>query len=436
MIRTFLAAFIGNATKTVIRLMGKGKGEAAPGLIALKIDPQFIYHRQLNIPTRIIITGTNGKTTSTHLFGKILRANNKHIVTNPHGSNLSRGVAAALLVNDKIDVSLWETDEAAFIDIFEQTKPTHVVLLNLFRDQLDRYGEIDTTVKKWLKILKISPPLTLVINADDPNLENIARQCKQHQIVRFGISQIERINAKLAPETHGDAIFCPECHRLLKYTLVSFSHLGNYSCTCGFKRSELDTFIEYNSEKIKVCDAIYSSKLKGIYSAYNIGVCVALASQFDFPKAIVKDAITEFIPSFGRQEVIKIKNKEIHLLLIKNPTGTNQNLQIIEQEDNQIDIVIAINDNFADGRDISWLWDVDFESLKHIKGKLIVSGIRALDMALRLKYAGIDSNRVMVEMDLEKSVKLVLNLKFRQGYILPTYTAMLETRKILKKIKS
>jgi len=163
---------------------------------------------------------------------------------------------------------------------------------------------------------------------------------------------------------------------------------------------------------------------------------VALASQFDFPKAIVKDAITEFIPSFGRQEVIKIKDKEIHLLLIKNPTGTNQNLQIIEQEDNQIDIVIAINDNFADGRDISWLWDVDFESLKHIKGKLIVSGIRALDMALRLKYAGIDSNRVMVEMDLEKSVKLVLNLKFRQGYILPTYTAMLETRKILKKIKS
>jgi len=429
--RTKIAIIVGRFIKFSIKLFNRGKGEAAPGLAILKIDPNFIASRQQNIKQRIIITGTNGKTTTTHLIGKILQLQNKSIITNPHGSNLSRGIASALLADNQVDATLWETDEAAFIDIFKQTKPTHVILLNLFRDQLDRYGEVDNTVKKWQKILEKSSPITLIINGDDPNLEKIAQACKQHKIIRFGV--VKSDIGKDKPEAYGDAIFCPKCHQFLQYKLSTFSHLGDYKCVCGFKRGVIDYDISLLKNKIFIKNNLISSNLLGTYSAYNLAAVISLCKQLNLDMDLVNKAISDFVPSFGRQEKIKYFDKKLNLLLIKNPTAASQNLEILENREGKLNLIIAINDNFADGRDISWLWDVNFDLISNKVNKIFVTGTRALDMALRLKYAGFDMNNVVVEPDIKKTIVLLKNAEDKEFDILPTYTAMLEIRKNLIK---
>jgi len=429
MIKTSLALLVGRIIKLIIKLIGKGKGEAAPGLVALKIDPNFISNRQQNISKRIIISGTNGKTTTTHLIGKLLLSHNKKIITNSHGSNLSRGIASALLQNAAVDIALWETDEAAFTDIFAKTQPTHVFLLNIFRDQLDRYGEVDNTVKKWLKILKNSTPITLVINADDPNLELIARNCPQHKIIRFGMQKIEE--QKDRPENYGDALFCPICGKPLEYKVSIFSHLGNYQCSCGFGRGKLDYNITYQQNKIFINRELVTYQLLGVYSAYNIAASIILRDLLDLDPAISKQAIAQFRPAFGRQEMIEYYQKKIQIILIKNPTAANQNLEILKQRKDKLNLLIIINDNFADGRDVSWLWDVDFGMLKKRVNQVIISGTRAFDMGLRLKYAGYDMQKIKIEPNLTKAIRLIKIDKEINFDILPTYTAMLEVRKLL-----
>ncbi len=431
MIQTIAATYCALLFKSVIKVIGKGKGEAAPGLLALKIDPLYISRRQENIPIRILVSGTNGKTTTTHMIGKVLTELGKEVITNSHGSNLSRGIASALLNLKKCDVSLWETDEAAFVDIFKHTQPTHVLLLNIFRDQLDRYGEVDTTAKKWLNVLKSTKPLTLIINADDPNLEYLAQQCSQHKIIRLGF-QSTNIVGKTIPDEHGDAIFCPVCQKPLKYNFVSFSHMGDYYCTCEFKRGILDVAIDQNKNGLITanCDT-YKTSLRGSYSAYNIGAVISISQNLGLETSKIKTSIENFKPSFGRQEELEIQGKTVHILLIKNPTGANENITIVSNEPSPLSLVIAINDNFADGRDISWLWDVAFEKLgkKHIK--IIVTGTRALDMAVRLKYADIEMNHIIIEQDIAVAMKKAQQSSEQLIYILPTYTAMLKIRKLL-----
>jgi lipid II isoglutaminyl synthase (glutamine-hydrolysing) len=431
MIRTYIATYSALLSKYIIRSIGKGKGEAAPGLVALKIDPHYIQNRQKKIPLRILISGTNGKTTTTHLIGKILKDAGKTVLTNPHGSNLSRGIASALTHTSSINTTLWETDEAALVDIFLQTMPTHVLLLNLFRDQLDRYGEIDTVMKKWITVLKQSSPITLIINADDPSLEYIARQCSQHTIIRFGLTPT-KVATKTIPDTHGDAIFCPQCQKPLRYLSVSYSHLGNYTCSCGFMRGELNYKIEFQEGGcVKVNKTAYASVLRGCYSAYNIGADISLAETLHLPTNVTIQSISTFKPSFGRQEEVLIGDKKINILLIKNPTGANENIEILRDETTPFSLLIAINDNYADGRDISWLWDVSFENIVGKSKQIIVTGTRTLDIALRLKYAGIDMNSVTIERELATSIELAIKSKPGLIYILPTYTAMIEIRRLL-----
>jgi len=436
MIRTSLATQTSLLSKYIIKKLGKGSGEAAPGLLALKIDPRYIYHRQKFISTKILVTGTNGKTTTTHMLGKIFQNAGKKILTNPHGSNLSRGIAAALSSDIKADIALWETDEAAFSDIFSQTKPTHLILTNLFRDQLDRYGELDNTVNKWLKILKFSPALLLIINADDPNLEYIAQSCPQHKVIRFGISSKQKSLLK-KPESHGDTLFCPKCNNTLCYKFAVFSHLGSYYCDCGFKRGKLDFEIRTDKHNnVIINNKNYISALRGIYSAYNIGATVSLADNLKINSETINQSISDFVPSFGRQETFNLNNKEIKLLLMKNPTSANQNINQILEEDEKLNLLIVINDFYADGQDVSWLWDVKFDLLIKRTTRIVIAGTRALDMGVRLKYAGFDMRIVHGVYDTQRihsAAKYhLLTSPERTIYVLPTYTAMIELRDFYK----
>jgi lipid II isoglutaminyl synthase (glutamine-hydrolysing) len=435
-LKTCIATLAGQTSKKIIKAFRKGSGEAAPGLITLKIDPNYIKNRQKNIKSRIIISGTNGKTTTNNLIAEILKNNQQTYITNPRGSNLSRGVAASLLSFKKnTDFSLWEADEAALIDIAQQTSPTHILLTNLFRDQLDRYGEIDTTLKKWIKLLQKLPKSTLILNADDPSLAFLGQQCKKHHIIYFGIKDLDKKYCQSKLDCCADAIFCPHCHKQLIYNKIYFSHLGNYECNCGFTKPKLDFSISHISFSSQSSTFFINRQkiylgLEGLYNIYNAAAAFSLTSTFNFDSKKVTNTISEFKPVFGRQEIFEVNNKKLQIFLIKNPTGANQVLSTLKLVKQRQPVLIVINDNIADGRDVSWLWDVDFNKLKCFASHIIVSGQRAFDMGLRLKYD--DFQNFEVEPDLEKAMTKFKNQIIKWGYILPTYTAMGKTRKILK----
>ncbi|NMC35759.1 Mur ligase family protein [Candidatus Beckwithbacteria bacterium] len=438
-LQTLLAWQAGMLTKKLIVTRGKSRGETAPGLVALKFDPQFVANHQGQFDTRIIISGTNGKTTTTSMVLGILQKSKIKAVSNPSGSNLLRGIASALIdVSPKIKTAVWEIDEAALIPVTTQVKPTHILLTNLFRDQLDRYGEIDTIAKKWLKLLQALPKTILLLNRDDPSLVYIGSQLPQHKIVYFGL---EPSNNKQIP-THGaDAIFCPNCHKPLQYQSITYSHLGNYTCNCGFKQPKAQFVAKHLELKTSqllfdIEDQKYLAPLSGMYNIYNSLAAIALAKNLAIQDKIIKNSLKAFTPAFGRQEIFKIGDKALQLLLVKNPTGFNEVISMLKNLGKKITIAIAINDKIADGTDVSWLWDVDFESLQPYINKVIVTGDRALDMAVRLKYAGFNPKQYLIHKDKSKALATLINQTDKNLYLLPTYTAMWEMREIIKKYKN
>lgn len=447
-IKTSLATLTGKTIKKIINIRGKSRGETAPGLALLNIDPDYIAHTNKNIAHKILITGTNGKTTTTRMITHILNQNKIKFVNNHSGSNLVRGVATASLnIQKDTTHAIWETDEAAFVTIAQQVKPTHILITNLFRDQLDRYGEIDTLSNKWLTIIKKLPKLTLILNADDPSLVYLGSKLPQHTIVYYGISTeaVSRPSSstndpsqkKTTPSAHADAIFCPNCGKILNYTSITFSHLGNYSCNCNFQHPKpyfigknIQNFT--NKTQISILNTQYSIPLTGLYNAYNAVAAITLSQLLNIDP---KDSLTTFKPAFGRQESIKYKNKSNHLYLVKNPTGFNTTIdtlhQIQQSSNKQIDILIAINDRLADGTDVSWLWDVNFDKLVNIVNSIIITGDRRLDMAVRMKYTDFDMTKIQIIKDRKNAINQLNKSKQDNLYILPTYTALWELRKIL-----
>lgn len=436
-IRVKIAKLFGQTGQKIIRTFNGGRGETAPGLIALYFDPEFISHSHQDIQTKIIISGTNGKTTTTSLVSNIFKNSSISFITNSSGSNLLRGISAALL-NKKPDtkVALWEADEAALVQIAKQVKPTHLILTNLFRDQLDRYGEIDSTFKKWLELLKQLPRLTIFLNADDPNLAYLGSKLENHEIIYFGLNNIQNSKKKL--EASADAIFCPICNLELVYSQITYSHLGKYSCSCGFSHPKLNFCAENlkltpETISFSIDKQTYNSNLFGIYNVYNAIAAIILTSNLGIDKKIVKKTLTDFKPAFGRQEVFMVNNKRITMLLVKNPTGFNEVINSLQTFGKKLTVCIAINDQIADGKDVSWLWDVDFEEFLPFAEKVIVTGDRALDMGVRLKYAGFNEKQYLIEPQFEKALNLISKEKDNNIFILPTYTAMWEMRQILLK---
>ena len=434
---TQLAQIIGKLTRYSSQKLKKGRGEAAPGLIALAIDPNFIANKHRSIPTRILITGTNGKTTTTNLVNQILKSNRLNPISNLNGSNLKRGIASALLSYKNQPVAVWECDEADFVHIAPQVKPTHLILNNIFRDQLDRYGEINSILDKWQQTLSQIPSCHILVNADDPNLNFLSQKLNHHQLFNLSLSSPKSGSLDLS----ADAIFCPRCQKPLNYSHLNFSHLGQYSCSCGFKsphphftltqikfKNSLTSFvITHNHKQFKL-----TTKLKGEYNLYNILAAFSLASILNLDPQICLKTIADFKAIKGRQEIIKYKNKQIHFYLVKNPTGFNQVITTLKSDHKHINCLLALNDNLADGTDISWIWDVDFDSLVSFTQKIIVTGSRRDDLALRLKYANCPAHKYQVIKNYDQAIQALITQNSTNLYILPTYTALWPIRKIIK----
>jgi len=440
-----LITLIGKFIHFVSYLFNIGSGGTWPGEIALLLKPDIFSYfiSQLN-KGLIIVAGTNGKTTTAKMIRQII---GKRVIHNQSGANLLNGLVSAFIekasLDGKIDAdfAVLEVDEntlpSAISNIKypwpgcqdrqisktkEKNKKLIIVLLNLFRDQLDRYGEVDAIASKWQKVLKGLPSdSTVILNADDPQIAYLGKSLKS-KVVYFGIDRPDKFLPKIEHAT--DSIYCHVCGGKLFYKGIYFSHLGIWFCgNCGNSRPKPD--IEN-----------YSSAMPGLYNEYNTLAAVSVGRELGIKEKMIKTSLASFTPAFGRQEEFEIGNKKIKMFLSKNPAGFNASLRTVLDLKPK-SLLLVLNDRIPDGRDVSWIWDVDFEMIPE-NICVIASGDRVYDMGLRMKYTmqeckNARMQKLIIEENLRKAIEKGLN-KIKTGntlYILPTYSAMLEVRKIL-----
>ncbi|MDQ3043534.1 MAG: Mur ligase family protein [Chloroflexota bacterium] len=453
-IRLAVALGAAKLTAMLIRRLGRGGGTAAPGLIAQRLDSRLIAKLVMRLPDGVIVVaGTNGKTTTARMLADMLQASEKTVVHNRSGSNLVRGVAAALAAqssvwgNPRASIGLFETDEAAFGEVVRLSRPRVILLNNLFRDQLDRYGELNTIATQWRAALERLPATsTVMVNVDDPTLAEISSGLTAER-VGFGLHQSTH---RLDALPHGaDAAICRRCGNELAYDALYLSHLGEWRCpSCGNARPTLDVTggdIELHGvESLRLTISGPSDRtaanlhvgVPGLYNAYNAVAAVAVARVVGLEEATIREALGEFQAAFGRIERVAYRDRSLTLALVKNPVGFNEVLRMLTGGGEALTVptMIVINDLAADGRDVSWLWDVDFEQLAKGTAPVVTAGLRGTDMANRLKYAGLPTERIVsLETTLREALEqfVVALPAGGTGYILPTYTAMLDLRRIL-----
>jgi len=427
-------------------LSPRGGGSALPGLVALKIFPSILIRYSNTFSQGIIlVSGTNGKTTTATLIKTILENSGFICVHNATGSNLERGIASSLIGASNIigglhaDWGVFEVDEAALPRLIEVFTPKMVILLDLFRDQLDRYGEIDSLADNWKASLKKLPSTSSVLlNADDPVICNLGLELVA-SVYYFGINDLRLTDTTLSQSA--DSIYCPVCRTELQYKNVWYSHLGNWACPkCTFKRPELTLAVSKIRIKPTVAlSATYNDKtyeintpLEGLYSAENVAAAILSSVLLKTPPDVIKKSIARFKAVFGRHELFTIGDKKIKILLSKNPTGFTQSLITLDGLPKK-NILFLLNDRVADGTDVSWIYDVEFERLHSHAKYMTVSGDRCLDLAVRLKYADIPPDIIDVQPLLKKAFTSALfhTSSNETLYILATYTAMLDIRKLL-----
>ena len=442
-LRLTFAISIGKAISIFNKISGTG-GTAAPGLFALKIDPNLVRKLTKKLPFgNLVISGTNGKTTTTRLTSNILETKFK-IVNNRQGSNLLRGIASTLITRSDLvgnldaNLGIWEVDEGTLPEVAQNTNPKLICLLNLFRDQLDRYGEVDTTRQKWQKSLtEQNQGPTLILNADDPQIAFIGEKLKK--TMYFGINQTE-FNLPQIPQV-ADIKYCLNCASKLNYKAQLTSHMGHYFCTkCKFKRpipqisASKTTFKSNFSTSTTINKTNINYNLPGLYNVYNVLAAFAICDALKIDHTKIKEKIEEFSAVFGRFQKSTINNKKIITFLIKNPAGANEVIRTLSLK-KDLNILAILNDNIADGKDVSWIWDTNWEKLIGQIKNISVSGTRSYDLAVRLKYAGIDMKKVKIDSDISNATKEIIHNAHKNELIfLPTYTALLDVQKTLAKL--
>lgn len=444
-IRLLFALLIGKCVLVAIKFFGKGGGTAAPGLAALIIYPQLVTYLTRQFPQgSIIVSGTNGKTTTSRLIFTILAKAGIKSIHNRSGSNLLRGIASTLISHANFwgkinaDLAIWEVDEAILPDAIEMIHPKIILLGNLFRDQLDRYGEVNSIRNSWTgSVEKLNKAVVLALCADDPGVAILAKHT-QAKTIFYGIADE---NLPQASDQSSDISYCLVCAKPIHYSQRIAAHLGKYQCTsCSFSRPKLDIA----AQKIELAglqillniktgknEMNIQVKLPGIYNAYNVLAALTLAQVLNIENNITRGALESFVPSFGRAEEFTKDSKGGVILLVKNPTGANQVLSTLQYLPAK-NLMIALNDNLADGTDVSWIWDVQFEALANAQ-QITVSGTRAYELANRLKYAGIPEKNISVQNDIKEALEQSFHILSNKNtlYILPTYTALINLKKVL-----
>ena len=422
------------------RAVGRGGGTTLPGKLLWKVDPGALDALAAKLPAGVaIVSATNGKTTTSAMLARVLGSRYR-LAWNNSGANLASGVASTLLSANEADLGLLEVDEFALPEVMQRVRPRVVSLGNLFRDQLDRYGELEHIAERWrAAVARLPPTSTLVVNGDDPLVADLADG--RAAALRFGVDD-PRL-ARPALQHAADSKYCIRCGEPYDYAAAYVGHLGDYRCpNCGHGRPALDVVarsIDLQALDASVFDLVTPAgtvrvrlPLPGLYNVYNALAAAASALALDASLDEIAAGLGAFTAAFGRFERIEAGGRQILMLLIKNPAGANEAIRTLEEGGVPANLVIALNDRIADGRDVSWIWDVDFEPLLEGVERIVASGERAAELALRFTYAGFPPERLEVIPELRAALDRGLELVPAGGELglLPTYTAMLELRQI------
>jgi UDP-N-acetylmuramyl tripeptide synthase len=411
-----LALALGKGLGFTSRLFKVGGGSTLPGRAARFLSPGFVPDMVRELPLgSVLVTGTNGKTTTATLLASILDRAGMTPLHNRTGANLMAGIASALVRESDLGghlagrIGLFEVDEAAFPAGVAETSPRLVVVNNLFRDQLDRYGELDTLASLMKEATRTLDPESIVaLNADDPLVASIGRDLPQ-SVFYYGIDTDRYGSTSM--QHAADSKHCTECGSRLTYDYYLFGHMGRYECPdCGASRPQCQVsaveleMVGLEGTKCRVRhpggETPLFIPLPGLYNVYNVLAAISCALALEVDMETITDGIAGFKAAFGRVERVETDGRHILMILAKNPAGLNEVIRTLTGGTDRKSIVFALNDNIADGRDVSWIWDVDFEMLRGGLGKVVCSGIRAEDMALRVKYAELGEDSLAVEPDL------------------------------------
>lgn len=439
-LRLMLAILIGKLLIQVSRLIGN-QGSNFPGKLARRIYPEILKELAARIDGKtIIVTGTNGKTTTSNMLARIINETGATLVHNQAGANMIPGIttafiAAASCMGKKIfDYALLETDEANVPLLLREIKADIVLITNFFRDQLDRYGELDHTIQVIKAAVK-GKEIDLVLNADDPLSAHFQNLTAVH-CWYYGFAPGNYNNHDSGESREGR--YCVICGQELQYQSYHYAQLGKFSCPgCGNHNPNLDftghDLIMKPSIELTVDDMSLKSPYQGFYNAYNIVAAVSAARLLRIKPSYIEKGIATYRPRAGRMETFTINGRPVILILVKNPTGLNQSLAAVTDNKSSKNVFFALNDKDADGRDISWIWDADIEAIETDSriNQIVCSGIRSGDMALRIKYAGYPADRLLIKSSLKEGIEHITGIGSEMTYILSTYTALFECRKIL-----
>jgi UDP-N-acetylmuramyl tripeptide synthase len=456
-----VAVVAGKLAQRAARRFGHG-GTAIPGLVAERIDARFVAHLARQLDDVILITGTNGKTTTARMIADIAQRDGRTVIHNRAGSNLMRGIGAALIDAagptaqlPSRSLGVFETDEATLPEAAAATQPSLLLIGNLMRDQLDRYGEIEAVRERWVSTLtKLSADTTVLLNADDPSVATLAKHAPG-PVRFFGIDDTgAALSSKAAAEHALDALWDPDSGADYEFERRFYSHLGHWSCpAAGLTRPQPHIAARKISRKripnapvpnvnamtttFQIAEGDDTQRvvlpLDGLYNVYNALAAALAARAFTIDLATIANALDELEPVFGRQEQLIVRGHPVRILLGKNPAGLNAALRTLQQRGVRHNLLVLLNDGIADGVDVSWIWDTDWESIATYTGSVTVGGDRAADMALRLHYAGLPDPTAPVGADISAALNDALDA-LPDGeplVVLPTYTALLDIRERL-----
>jgi UDP-N-acetylmuramyl tripeptide synthase len=437
-----IARSLARLVRAASRRSGRSGGTTAPGRMLLRMAPGALRRMSRDLEAgSLLVSATNGKTTTSAMIAASLERAGRPVVHNRAGSNMSWGVATALLDagREPGQLGLFEVDEAWLPSVATEVEPRLLLLSNLFRDQLDRYGELEGVADGWAELVaRLDGRARFVLNADDPLVADLGRE--RSGVTYFGVED----DSQALPEMQhaADSKHCRNCGAAYVYDAIYLGHLGRYRCpSCGRSRPEP----QVAATRVRL-DGMRGAHLAlrtpqgplelalplpGLYNVYNAVAAAATALELGLPPGTVREALEGFGGAFGRVETIPMDGRRLSILLVKNPAGANEVLRTLTLEDGRLDLWLALNDEIADGRDVSWIWDADFEVLAGRVRQATCTGTRAEEMALRLKYAGIEAE-LAVDRELGRSLDAaVAGAAGERLYALPTYTALLELRELL-----
>ena len=433
-IRFYLTLAVARMIYLAIKILNKSSGTSFVGMVTLKICPHFLAYCREYVKYAITITGTNGKSTSSGILAHIIDANKCKVVHNLKGANMLTGVANMFALSGipfkRFDYTVIESDEAYLNKVYDDFKADCLLVTNLFNDQVDRYANVSETAAYIQKAIDKNPDVQLLLNADDPVVSNFG---KDKSALYFGFEDVQYCSESYQGDVDFDKYDCV-CGKPLGYTKQFLAQEGHYYCEfCGYRRPEVDfkgyakIYADYSEIRVVYKDKEYDFRVNliGLYNAYNALAAVSNALLLNIDYEVIKNALLSYKTAFGRSEKTVINGHEALIQLIKNPAGAGEVLKTIDLNSN---ILIGINNNIADGTDISWLWDTDFSRLKDAKGLLVTSGIKAKDMAKRLVDAGVSEDKIIVEEDVQKAVEIVAGSdnKDAKVTILPSYTVLMK----------